>query len=131
MERTDQSGQAGIANKGQRAPRTTRSVVLPRRWSNRLVCPSVVITIRSTSNSAPAAKIHSAGRWSLLRQAVSYEPSAVSSEPSKLVASRLTSYASRSIEPVARQLLRRYGVVFRDLLGRESLALSWRELLVQ
>jgi ATP-dependent Lhr-like helicase len=28
-------------------------------------------------------------------------------------------------------LLRRYGVVFRDLLGRESLALSWRELLVQ
>ena len=34
-------------------------------------------------------------------------------------------------EPVARQLLRRYGVVFRDLLGRESLALSWRDLLVQ
>jgi ATP-dependent Lhr-like helicase len=32
---------------------------------------------------------------------------------------------------VARQLLRRYGVVFRDLLGREALALSWRDLLVQ
>jgi ATP-dependent Lhr-like helicase len=28
-------------------------------------------------------------------------------------------------------LLRRYGVVFRDLLGREALALSWRDLLVQ
>ena len=58
---TGQSGQAGIASKGQRAPRTTRSVVLPRSRSNRLVCPSVIITIRSTSKSAPAAKIHSTG----------------------------------------------------------------------
>ena len=31
---------------------------------------------------------------------------------------------------VARQLLRRYGVVFRDLLGREILVQSWRDLLV-
>ncbi|MGZ8405559.1 MAG: Lhr family helicase [Nitrospira sp.] len=35
------------------------------------------------------------------------------------------------IEKVARQLLRRYGVVFRDLLARESLVSSWRDLLVQ
>jgi ATP-dependent Lhr-like helicase len=28
-------------------------------------------------------------------------------------------------------LLKRYGVVFRDLLGRESLALAWRDLVVQ
>jgi ATP-dependent Lhr-like helicase len=33
-------------------------------------------------------------------------------------------------EKVARQLLRRYGVVFRDLLARESLVQSWRDLLV-
>ncbi len=32
---------------------------------------------------------------------------------------------------MARQLLRRYGVVFRDLLARESLLQSWRDLLVQ
>jgi len=57
---------------------------------------------------------HAAGRWSLLRTAISDQPSAVS-----------------SAESVARQLLRRYGVVFRDLLGREALALSWRDLLVQ
>jgi len=57
---------------------------------------------------------HAAGRWSLLRTATSHQPSAVS-----------------SAESVARQLLRRYGVVFRDLLGREVLALSWRDLLVQ
>lgn len=32
---------------------------------------------------------------------------------------------------MARQLLRRYGVVFRDLLGRESSSIAWRDLLVQ
>jgi ATP-dependent helicase Lhr and Lhr-like helicase len=74
---------------------------------------------------------HSAGRWALLRQAAGHQPPAISSESASLVTSRLTSYASRSIEPVARQLLRRYGVVFRDLLGREALALSWRDLLMQ
>lgn len=56
---------------------------------------------------------HAAGRWSLLRQAVTHQPSAIS-----------------STELVARQLLRRYGVVFRDLLARESLVLSWRDLLM-
>jgi len=33
-------------------------------------------------------------------------------------------------ERVARQLLHRYGVVFRDLLAREVLVQSWRDLLV-
>ena len=57
---------------------------------------------------------HAAGRWSLLRPAVSVQPSEVSLG-----------------ERVARTLLRRYGVVFRDLLARESLVQSWRDLLVQ
>ncbi|MEQ1795755.1 MAG: DEAD/DEAH box helicase [Nitrospira sp.] len=56
---------------------------------------------------------HTAGRWSLLRSAVSHQPAVVS-----------------SAEKVARQLLRRYGVVFRDLLVRESLVQSWRDLVV-
>ncbi|HWG97003.1 MAG TPA: hypothetical protein VN647_07970, partial [Nitrospira sp.] len=34
-------------------------------------------------------------------------------------------------ERTARLLLRRYGVVFRDMLARESLVQSWRDLLVQ
>ncbi len=69
---------------------------------------------------------HAAGRWSLLR---------VSGEsPSTRHAGR--SNGCREVgqspaEPVARQLLRRYGVVFRDLLGRESVTLPWRELLMQ
>ncbi len=45
--------------------------------------------------------------------------------------SPVTHHASPRIESVARQLLRRYGVVFRDLLARESLVQSWRDLLVQ
>lgn len=57
---------------------------------------------------------HAAGRWSLLRQADSRQLSAASAS-----------------EQVAQQLLRRYGVVFRDLLARESLVQSWRDLLVQ
>jgi ATP-dependent Lhr-like helicase len=51
----------------------------------------------------------SAGRWSLI--------AASNSE-------------TGNAEALARQLLRRYGVVFRDLLGRESIE-SWRDLLVQ
>ncbi|MDP1945919.1 MAG: DEAD/DEAH box helicase [Nitrospirota bacterium] len=74
---------------------------------------------------------HSAGRWSLLRQAGSYQPSAISAQRMVSGASPITHHASPRIESVARQLLRRYGVVFRDLLARESLVQSWRDLLVQ
>jgi ATP-dependent Lhr-like helicase len=52
------------------------------------------------------------GRWALLRPPL---PEGVA-VPSPL-------------EPVARQLLARWGVVFRDLLAREPVAPPWRELL--
>jgi ATP-dependent Lhr-like helicase len=80
---------------------------------------------------------YSAGRWSLLRQVSTSTGNRHSSidihSPFTIEHSALrpTPHASRSIEPVARQLLRRYGVVFRDLLARESLVQSWRDLLVQ
>ena len=35
----------------------------------------------------------------------------------------------RILQLVARQLLKRWGVVFRDLMARESLIFSWRDLL--
>jgi len=63
---------------------------------------------------------YSAGRWSLLRQALGAGGGL--SQPE--------SVRSSVIENAARQLLRRYGVVFRDLLQRESLVQSWRDLLV-
>ena len=70
---------------------------------------------------------HAAGRWSLLRPADRCQPSAFSSDNPAL-----SPHSSvLPIEKVARQLLRRYGVVFRDLLARESVAQSWRDLLVQ
>jgi len=54
---------------------------------------------------------HSSGRWSVL-YAVE------------------TSDRQRAVEATCWMLLNRYGVVFRDLLARESVAPKWRELLL-
>jgi len=63
---------------------------------------------------------HAAGRWSLLR---TMKASVASSQGQ---AHSHSAFAER----VARQLLYRYGIVFRDLLAREVLVQSWRDLLV-
>ena len=57
---------------------------------------------------------HVGGRWSLLR--TGHEPLPLSE--------------TTQTESLARRLLQRYGVVFRDLLARESVVSSWRDLLV-
>ena len=54
---------------------------------------------------------HSAGRWSLL-----YPPHGEDS--------------GRAVESVCRVLLERYGVVFRELLVRESVLPRWRDMLI-
>jgi ATP-dependent helicase Lhr and Lhr-like helicase len=59
------------------------------------------------------------GRWSLLRPTM------------QIPASQEEAGNTAPVEQFARQLLRRYGVVFRDLLVRESLNSGWRDLLVQ
>jgi ATP-dependent Lhr-like helicase len=61
-----------------------------------------------------------AGRWSLLIEA---EPAA---RPDPIAHARETDAA---LESFARMLLLRYGVLFRDLLARESNAPRWRDLL--
>ena len=53
---------------------------------------------------------HAAGRWAFMN----HEPAS----------------ASPDAEPFARQLLLRWGVVFRDITARESLSPRWRDLLV-
>ncbi len=68
---------------------------------------------------------HTAGRWVLLQHAIGHRRSVPATPHSVLSPQHI------SAEPVARQLLRRYGVVFRDLLVRETLVQSWRDLLVQ
>jgi ATP-dependent Lhr-like helicase len=61
----------------------------------------------------------SAGRWSLLAEEVHAAPTAI--EQARRTDGALESYA--------RMLLARYGVLFRDLLTRESNAPKWRDLL--
>ena len=55
---------------------------------------------------------HSAGRWSLL------------------FAHDESSGRGHAIEATCRMLLRRYGVVFRELIARETIVSRWRELLM-
>ena len=57
---------------------------------------------------------HVGGRWSLLRTGRESAPVP----------------GATQTESLARRLLQRYGVVFRDLLARESVVSSWRDLLV-
>jgi ATP-dependent Lhr-like helicase len=65
------------------------------------------------------ASIEFAGRWSLLGERVSPEQSGNGAG---------SAARDASMEKFARVLLRRYGVVFRRLLERESLGVSWYEL---
>jgi ATP-dependent Lhr-like helicase len=61
----------------------------------------------------------SAGRWSLLCEETQ-------AAPTRIEQARRTDAA---LESAAKMLLARYGVVFRDLLARESNAPKWRDLL--
>src|SRR6266571_481432 len=61
------------------------------------------------SRRRPAHEVDTAGRWALLRGDAAVED-------------------GKRVEQIARALLRRYGVVFRVLLARESRLPTWREL---
>jgi ATP-dependent Lhr-like helicase len=65
------------------------------------------------------ASIEFAGRWSLLRTRIASQPSGNGAEGSE---------HDTAAAKFARALLRRYGVVFRRLLERETLGASWYEL---
>jgi ATP-dependent Lhr-like helicase len=83
-----------------------RSIMDPRRRLN-------------TNSAASKRPLRStAGRWSLLSEEVHAAPSKI--EQARRNESALESYAY--------MLLARYGVVFRDLLTRESNAPKWRDL---
>lgn len=79
---------------------------------------------------------HAVGRWSLLRPLTPpLSPQAgrgSKNEPlTRCSQGEVEGEGMRVVEKAARQLLRRYGVVFRDLVRRESLNLAWRDLLVE
>ena len=69
------------------------------------------------------ASIEFAGRWSLLRTQLSLD-----SQPSGNGLCADAPARDAAVEKFARVLLRRYGVVFRRLLERESFAATWYEL---
>ena len=83
-----------------------RVLVDPHRKSGRKRRGSRKLSLKKLGRSV--------GRWTLLR--LPGEAAAVPVES--------------NLEPFALQLLRRWGVVFRDLLARESLSVPWRDLLV-
>lgn len=66
---------------------------------------------RGDGRGRTARPRHAAGRWALL-------------------AKKDDATSASDDERLARQLLRRWGVVFRDLIAREILAPPWRDLLV-
>ncbi|MDE0433799.1 MAG: DEAD/DEAH box helicase [Bryobacterales bacterium] len=70
---------------------------------------------RGEGRGRKARPRHAAGRWALLEEAVQAAADSGDRDPA---------------EQFARQLLRRWGVVFRDIVRRESLAPPWRDLLV-
>ncbi len=66
---------------------------------------------------------HAAGRWALLQSTVEADPPVMPDDP------RTAAPDEARVDAFARQLIRRWGVVFRDVLAREVLAPPWRELL--
>ncbi|HVT57743.1 MAG TPA: DEAD/DEAH box helicase [Thermoanaerobaculia bacterium] len=70
--------------------------------------------------------VENAGRWSLLRRPPAPSPDVVFGTVSS---EQQLDRERERLEAAAWALLRRYGVVFRRLLERESLAPPWRELL--
>jgi ATP-dependent Lhr-like helicase len=73
----------------------------------------------------------SAGRWSLLCEHPSPSTPPQRTSPAEAQAAAIESArrTDAALESAARMLLARYGILFRDLLTRESNAPKWRELL--
>ncbi len=69
---------------------------------------------------------HAAGRWALLSPEKQAAPPLADGDST----SRRDSHLAERADAFSKQLLLRWGVVFRDLLARETLAPPWRELLV-
>ena len=64
------------------------------------------------------------GRWALLRTHSGLPPAAPSGGQTP------SDVSTETLEAIARQLLLRWGVVFRDLVARETITPPWRDLLI-
>ena len=80
---------------------------------------------RGEGRGRAARPRHAAGRWALLDETSLFEP-AGDTDGNAIAPARRDEVVAR----FASQMLDRWGVVFRDLLARETLAPRWRELLM-
>jgi ATP-dependent Lhr-like helicase len=87
-----------------------RALLGSRTKSDRRVRRPVRGRARTGLRRGARARVGAEGRWALL-------PSVIEPEVDELA------------EAVCEQLLARWGVIFRDLMTRENVSLSWRELL--
>lgn len=90
-----------------------RAIMDPRRKSTTTDTPGK----RPTRNTA--------GRWSLLTE----DTTPITSDSPQQAAIARARRTDAALESAARMLLARYGILFRDLLVRESNAPKWRDLL--
>jgi ATP-dependent Lhr-like helicase len=77
------------------------------------------------------ASVEFAGRWSLLRSGAGFQPAlGPGILPASLQneSSRLEACSTTALEKFARVFLRRFGVVFRRMLERETFPVTWYEL---
>ena len=72
---------------------------------------------------------NTAGRWSLLAPPSANPSPVISSETKEQSAANAAQQKEQEIESAALVLLWRYGILFRDLLERETNMPRWRELL--
>jgi ATP-dependent Lhr-like helicase len=88
---------------------------------------SIIGGVRRREHNPVGAR-HASGRFALLHGRVEGDPAAAAGASGEPVAA--PSGQDPIVERAARQLLRRWGVVCRDLLARESRAPAWRDLAV-
>jgi ATP-dependent Lhr-like helicase len=100
-----------------------RSLIDPRRKST----SSTPFRMRGSSQRAR----NTAGRWSLFAPPPAAQSYVILSEAKDLQSAAITEAKQREqeIESAALVLLWRYGIVFRDLVQRETTMPRWRELL--
>src|SRR3954463_11145397 len=88
-----------------------------------------ILTAPHRRAPAPGHSLSAAGRWSLLRDSEDAPGGAGFACDGRSATARSIGDDERTlVEKMARQYLRRYGVVFRDLLAREPRCPPWREL---
>ena len=83
---------------------------------------------RASRKSRRRTLKRSMGRWTLIGDTLRI-PGGISGTVPEFSENSWDSPRNSSLELIARQLLERWGVVFRDLLARESLLFPWRDLL--